>query len=88
MLITRALWDEDVVKVEDRESKEAPHCEVAQLRIILIANKAEHGYIGPYLNDCYELGVGDPVRSLAWKGCSLTPCIHQILGLRSSCQPS
>ncbi|CAE7038932.1 der, partial [Symbiodinium natans] len=29
--------------------------------IILIANKAENTFIGPYLNDCYELGVGDPV---------------------------
>ena len=29
-------------------------------RIILIANKAENTFIGPYLNDCYELGVGDP----------------------------
>ncbi|CAK9070441.1 GTPase Der (GTP-binding protein EngA) [Durusdinium trenchii] len=32
-----------------------------EVPIILIANKAEHGFIGPYLNDCYELGVGDPV---------------------------
>jgi len=29
--------------------------------IILVANKAEGAFIGPYLNDCYELGVGDPV---------------------------
>ncbi|CAJ1360321.1 unnamed protein product [Effrenium voratum] len=29
--------------------------------IILIANKAEGAFIGPYLNDCYDLGVGDPV---------------------------
>lgn len=29
--------------------------------IILVANKAEGSYIGPYLNDCYELDVGDPV---------------------------
>lgn len=32
-----------------------------ELRIILIANKAENAFIGPYLNDCYDLGVGDPV---------------------------
>lgn len=36
---------------------------VAQPRIILIANKAEDAFIGPYLNDCYDLGVGDPVFS-------------------------
>lgn len=32
-----------------------------EVPIILIANKAENAFIGPYLNDCYELGVGDPV---------------------------
>jgi len=31
------------------------------LTIILVANKAEGNLIGPYLNDCYDLGVGDPV---------------------------
>ena len=36
-----------------------------QQRIILIANKAENTFIGPYLNDCYELGVGDPAAILA-----------------------
>lgn len=29
--------------------------------VILVANKAEGAYIGPYLNDCYDLGFGDPV---------------------------
>ena len=32
-----------------------------EVPIILIANKAENAFIGPYLNDCYDLGVGDPV---------------------------
>ena len=35
-------------------------CSKLTNRIILIANKAENTFIGPYLNDCYELGVGDP----------------------------
>lgn len=29
--------------------------------IILVANKAEGSFIGSYINDCYELEVGDPV---------------------------
>lgn len=29
--------------------------------VILIANKAEGAFIGPYLNDSYDLGMGDPV---------------------------
>jgi len=29
--------------------------------VILVANKAEGTFIGPYLNDCYDLGFGDPV---------------------------
>eukprot|EP00929_Paragymnodinium_shiwhaense_P038780 TRINITY_DN20451_c0_g1_i1.p1 TRINITY_DN20451_c0_g1~~TRINITY_DN20451_c0_g1_i1.p1 ORF type:complete len:723 (-),score=191.97 TRINITY_DN20451_c0_g1_i1:506-2674(-) len=32
-----------------------------EVPIILVANKAEGSYIGEYLNDCYELDVGDPV---------------------------
>lgn len=35
--------------------------------IILVANKAEGAFIGPYLNDCYELGAGDPVVISAQK---------------------
>lgn len=29
--------------------------------VILVANKAEGAMIGSYLNDCYDLGFGDPV---------------------------
>eukprot|EP00933_Yihiella_yeosuensis_P006243 TRINITY_DN110943_c0_g1_i1.p1 TRINITY_DN110943_c0_g1~~TRINITY_DN110943_c0_g1_i1.p1 ORF type:complete len:728 (-),score=136.50 TRINITY_DN110943_c0_g1_i1:151-2334(-) len=35
--------------------------------IILVANKAEGSYIGPYLNDCYEMNLGDPVVISAQK---------------------
>jgi len=41
----------------DPFSNDAPK----EVPVILVANKAEGSYIGPYLNDCYELGFGDPV---------------------------
>lgn len=47
--------------------------------IILIANKAENTFIGPYLNDCYELGVGDPVIISAKKNQGMDDLYDRLL---------
>ena len=59
-------------------------------RIILIANKAENTFIGPYLNDCYELNVGDPAgpadgvcKQKAWL---LLACVSDLTSGHHLCQ--